>query len=399
MAIRQYIGARYMPRFVGQYDPTQSYDPLDVVDNGAGTTYISRVQTPAGTPLSDSNYWLVYGSSSGAILDLQTRVGALENKFPIELDDLSQHMIVLGDSYTSPIRYAVTWADYVAENLGCTLHNFASDGASYTGAGGYRTLGQELNDAIADTTIPPMGVKYVVILAGINEINFSGTLSGIATNATSLFTAIRTNYPKAQIICLGSNQKTRFAGDATFNPYSINSTLRTVLTDMGIPLYPLTNIFYGMPVDSTGHPTSEFLKTMAKGVMGLLTGAGFSRQPSNESVDIISAGGATITGAAGLYVTDKLIRMQYTMPTITLAAADTKLPTIVAKNPYDILTNQMIGESSYKPYVAGLNGLKNFGTGMIESSDRITFYTIGDAPAAATNGGLWADITFFTDPT
>lgn len=399
MSTRQYIGARYMPRFVGQFDLTQSYETLDVVDNGSGTTYIARIPTPAGTPLTDTTHWLVYGSSSGAILDLQGRVTTLENKFPVELDDLSQHMIVLGDSFTSPVRYSVTWADYVAENLGCTLHNFASDGASYTGAGGYKTLGQELNEAIADTTIPPMGVKYVFILAGVNEINFSGTLSGIATNATSLFSAIRSNYPKAQIICLGSNQKTRFAGDAALNPYSINNTLRTVLTDMGIPLYPLTNIFYGMPVDSSGHPTSEFLKTIAKGVMGLVTGSGFSRQPANENVDIVSSGGATITGAAGLYVTDKLIRMQFTMPTITLAAADTKLPTIVAKNPYDILTNQMIGESSYKPYVAGLNGLKNFGTGMIESSDRITFYTVGDAPAAATNGGLWADITFFTDPT
>lgn len=79
MSTKQYIGARYVPKFVGTYDPTQAYDALDVVDNGSGTTYIARIQTPPGTPLTDTTHWLVYGSSSGAILDLQGRVTTLEN--------------------------------------------------------------------------------------------------------------------------------------------------------------------------------------------------------------------------------------------------------------------------------------------------------------------------------
>ena len=71
MAIRQYIGARYVPRFLGTYDPTQIYDALDVVDNGSGTSYIARKTVPAGTPLTDSDHWFVYGSASGAIVQLQ----------------------------------------------------------------------------------------------------------------------------------------------------------------------------------------------------------------------------------------------------------------------------------------------------------------------------------------
>ena len=51
MAIRQYVGARYVPRFLGTYDPTQNYDALDVVDNGSGTSYIARKTVPAGTYL------------------------------------------------------------------------------------------------------------------------------------------------------------------------------------------------------------------------------------------------------------------------------------------------------------------------------------------------------------
>lgn len=398
MSVRQYIGARYVPKFVGEYDVTQVYEALDVVDNGSGTTYIAKKPVPANTPLNNTEYWMVYGSSSGAILDLQGRVTTLENKFPIESNDESRHMIVLGDSFTSPVRYTHPWCEFVADYFGCELHNMALDGASFTGAGGYDTLTSELATAIADTDIPANGVRYVLILAGVNEINFSGTLAGIATNFGILVNDIRTNYPYAEIICLGSNNKTRFAGNTTLNPYSINNTLKTVLKEYGIPLLPLTNLFYGMEVDTSGHPTADFEKVIAQAVIGLMTGSGFSRTVANESVNIISSTpSATITGSAGVHVTDKSLRFIYALPTITLDTASTNLPIIVAKNPYDILTNHMTGESSYKPFVAGLNGLKNFGCGMIEASDRVTFYVIGDAPAAATNGGLWADITFFTD--
>lgn len=83
MATRQYIGARYTPKFSGTYDATQAYEALEVVDNGSGTTYIARKPVPPNTPLTDTTYWLVYGSSSGAILDLQERVGEIEEDIPV----------------------------------------------------------------------------------------------------------------------------------------------------------------------------------------------------------------------------------------------------------------------------------------------------------------------------
>lgn len=70
----QYIGARYVPKFMGLYDATQVYENLCVVDNGLGTSYISRKPTPAGTPLTDTNFWAVYGASSGAIINLQNQI-------------------------------------------------------------------------------------------------------------------------------------------------------------------------------------------------------------------------------------------------------------------------------------------------------------------------------------
>lgn len=70
----KYVGARYMPKFLGTYDNTTAYEALSVVDNGMGTSYVSNKPVPAGTPLTDTDYWAVYGMSSGAILNLQQQI-------------------------------------------------------------------------------------------------------------------------------------------------------------------------------------------------------------------------------------------------------------------------------------------------------------------------------------
>lgn len=72
-----YIGARYVPKFMGTYDATQSYENMCVVDNGMGTSYISTKMVPAGTPLTDTDYWAIYGVTSGAIINLQNQIDTL----------------------------------------------------------------------------------------------------------------------------------------------------------------------------------------------------------------------------------------------------------------------------------------------------------------------------------
>ena len=79
----QYIGARYVPKFMGTYDNTQAYENMVVVDNGLGTSYISKVPVPAGTPLTDTDYWALYGTSNGAIINLQNQIDAIVPKLTL----------------------------------------------------------------------------------------------------------------------------------------------------------------------------------------------------------------------------------------------------------------------------------------------------------------------------
>lgn len=105
----QYIGARYVPKFMGLYDNTQTYEALCVVDNGLGTSYISKIPTPAGTPLTNTTYWIVYGAASGAIINLQNQIDNINNVLIHNFDtvndlisaDLNQGTVAYTNGYYS----------------------------------------------------------------------------------------------------------------------------------------------------------------------------------------------------------------------------------------------------------------------------------------------------------
>lgn len=77
-SVHRYVGARYVPRFLDEpWNPDNEYEPLDVVDNGSGTSYIAKKPVPVGILLSNREFWFVYGSTSGAILNLQNQIDAI----------------------------------------------------------------------------------------------------------------------------------------------------------------------------------------------------------------------------------------------------------------------------------------------------------------------------------
>lgn len=73
-----YVGARYIPRIMGEYDNETAYEALDIVTSG-GVGYISRQPVPAGTAVTNKTYWAMWGSGNAAIDALTQRVATNEN--------------------------------------------------------------------------------------------------------------------------------------------------------------------------------------------------------------------------------------------------------------------------------------------------------------------------------
>lgn len=207
MAIRQYVGARYVPRFTGLYDATQQYEALDVVDNGSGTSYIAKKTVPAGTPLTNTDYWFIYGASSGAIINLQNQIGDLSSLETLDKDNLvdainsvkDHRYIFIGDSYMHASGANTGWLDRLIPMLGLTTSDYYEN--SVGGAGfavseverRFLTLIQNIAGSVTDHSL----ITDIVVLGGAND--FLETDSDIQ-NAINYFLAYcKSSYPNAKV--------------------------------------------------------------------------------------------------------------------------------------------------------------------------------------------------------
>lgn len=169
--VRQYVGARYVPKFRGLWNETTQYEGLDVVDNGSGTSYIAKKVVPAGTPLTNTEYWFVYGASSGAIIDLQTRMSQAESDIDA-LENRGKYLVVFGDSWTAPTG---SWASILASKMGLSLKNYATNGAGFyaTGTGG-KTFSDQIDTFLAEQ-IANEDIACIIIYGGLNDLIASPT--------------------------------------------------------------------------------------------------------------------------------------------------------------------------------------------------------------------------------
>lgn len=82
--MRQYIGARYVPRFSevnnGIWSNVYSYEPLTIVKNG-NDYYTSKKSVPIGIAITNTEYWALTGNYNGAISDLYSKIDALNDDF------------------------------------------------------------------------------------------------------------------------------------------------------------------------------------------------------------------------------------------------------------------------------------------------------------------------------
>lgn len=212
--MRQYIGARYVPKFMGTYDATQAYEALCVVDNGLGTSYISTVPTPAGTPLTDTDHWAIYGASSGAIISLQNQIDTINNTdlpaLDNRLDNVEADIVTINDELdhliTTESERSLTGSEImiVTDSFETSLFpgfdNIIS-GTVQLGAAGanYETMANMINTYAGDKT----AIKSIIVIGGTNEhdeslINarFSAMKTAMAgyTNAKLYIAFIKSNF-------------------------------------------------------------------------------------------------------------------------------------------------------------------------------------------------------------
>lgn len=108
--------ARIMPVFTGaEWDSTRAYGALEVVEQPDGTMYISKCPVPAGTPLDNCVFWVVYNENMWTHLEeLKDGMAVVQGTW--SLDD-GTYDVSVDSHYTSPrmlVGKCVLFAEPVA---------------------------------------------------------------------------------------------------------------------------------------------------------------------------------------------------------------------------------------------------------------------------------------------
>ena len=241
MAVREYIGARYVPIFADpiQWDPTTVYEPLTVVTD-QGNSYVSRQSVPTGIQLDNTDYWILWadynaqlqhyidevGTFDGRIDALEdalpissfSSVSTVADKFPVSASDIGSNAVttakinsgavttakiadgavtgakiadethyigIVGDSFSDE---SSEWPTLLGNRLGLSVINnsVAGSGFVYTGR---KTFVQQFDELCADENIGNM--DYIIVYGGINDWRYA---TQDYTDLTSAFQSIATSY-------------------------------------------------------------------------------------------------------------------------------------------------------------------------------------------------------------
>lgn len=82
MATTQYIGARYVPRHLGEWDINTQYGALDVVLYTDGNSYTAKCYPPKGTPPTNDQYWSLSANFNQQLASLTEKVEKIEFDYP-----------------------------------------------------------------------------------------------------------------------------------------------------------------------------------------------------------------------------------------------------------------------------------------------------------------------------
>ena len=228
--MRQYIGARYVPRFSevnnGIWSNVYSYEPLTIVKNG-NDYYTSKQSVPVGVAITNTDYWIKTGDYNGAIAHLQDKINTLETALTNDINTLetaltndinkktgaifnyynNKKIHFFGDSYAegaicislNPNQYTRNYADGWMSKLIALLgmdsaHAIPHDtgGASFALDGGTHWQDQ-INSMDYDED-----VDMVVLAGGAND--FPATYSDIIKGITTFCNNAKAKFPNAVIL-------------------------------------------------------------------------------------------------------------------------------------------------------------------------------------------------------
>lgn len=269
---RQYVGARYVPKFMGEWNKSLQYEALSVVTY-LGNSFTSKVPVPANIDISNKSYWVNTGNYNAQVEAYRQQTAQLENNLNNEIinrkNDTKDNILWIGDSYS--VNYNHKLPNGVRDMLNAkNWYEYSKGGAGFLGA----WAGASFNDLIEQAKNEMSAgqkemIKYVYIVGGANDSSF--LWPDLKTKVASTVQNARNSFPNAQVCFI-------FASCAYDTYQDLFTKTTNIANDnympciFAMPYYYLTGAFYN--TDNL-HFTESATNYIINVISNLLCGASY----------------------------------------------------------------------------------------------------------------------------
>lgn len=197
---RQYVGARYVPKVMGEWNKALQYEALSIVTY-AGNSFTSKVPVPANIDISNKAYWVNTGNYNAQVEAYRQETAQLEKQLNNEIinrtNDTKDNILWIGDSYS--VNYNHKLPNGVRDMLNAkNWYEYSKGGAGFAGAWAGATFNDLIEQAKNEMNASQKEmIKYVYIVGGANDSSFSW--ADLKPKVISTVQNARNSFPNAQV--------------------------------------------------------------------------------------------------------------------------------------------------------------------------------------------------------
>lgn len=241
---RQYVGARYVPKVMGEWNKALQYEALSIVTY-AGNSFTSKVPVPANIDISNKTYWVNTGNYNAQVEAYRQQTAQLENRLNSEIidrkNDTKDNILWIGDSYS--VNYNHKLPNGVRYMLNAkNWYEYSKGGAGFSGAWAGATFNDLIEQAKSELSASQKEmIKHVYIVGGANDSSFLWT--ELKDKVVSTVQNARNSFPNAQVCFI-------FASCAYDTYQDLFTKTKNMANDnyvpciFAMPYYYLTGAFY-----------------------------------------------------------------------------------------------------------------------------------------------------------
>lgn len=299
---RQYVGARYVPKVMGEWNKALQYEALSIVTY-AGNSFTSKVPVPANIDISNKTYWVNTGNYNAQVEAYRQQTAQLENHLNSEIidrkNDTKDNILWIGDSYSANYNHKLP--NGVRDMLNAkNWYEYSKGGAGFAGA----WSGASFNDLIQEAKNEMSAsqkemIKYVYIVGGANDSSFDW--SALKPKVINTVNNARSSFPNAQVCFIFASCAYDTYLDLLTKTINMSNDL-IVPCIFAMPYYYLTGAFYNTDnLHFSEAATNRIISVISCLLSGssyiptgtaTLKGSCFMGWKSNDSLQIKSTNGS-----------------------------------------------------------------------------------------------------------